>query len=292
MSESVIADFVGKFNAETTARGEPITGRILLSQKRLVLAADGDHRLQIPLSSIFDVAVGHVPPDLGDFFDSTVTVAFERNDRRYVAAIEADEDKIQKFSPVLFKAILNGTDVTVQHPARRGGRVTNAEFVAARMYVQPRTVEFKNDQQTVRVDLGNVTAFDRATREIGDSTRPVLVVRHMVDGQALTTLAATPSARKLSVLGRYLRLEYSDLTAELSDVELTTDKTEVLVAVYSGAGAQGISLADVLDMDSSQVTMVLNDLEADDLLATADGDIELTPKGQIVVSNHLQDVNS
>jgi len=42
MSESIIADFVGKFNAEVLTRAEPVKGRVLLSQKRLVLAARED----------------------------------------------------------------------------------------------------------------------------------------------------------------------------------------------------------------------------------------------------------
>jgi helix-turn-helix protein len=292
MSESVIADFVGKFNAETSARGEPTTGRVLLSQKRLVLAADGDNRLTIPLSSIFDVAVGHVPPDLGDFFDSTVTIAFERSGSRYVAAVEAGEDKIEKFSTVLFKALLNGTQMTVKHPARRGGRVTDAEFFPASLTLEPQTVSFANDERSVSIDLANVTDFDRATREIGGGRRPVLVVRHMDAGQSLMTLAATKSARKMSILGRYLRLEYGDLMADLGDVELTDDKTEILVALYSGADAGGVSLATVLDMEASQVTMLLNTLEDDELVADGADGTELTPKGQIVVSNHLEDVNS
>ncbi|MEA5385818.1 CheF family chemotaxis protein [Haloarculaceae archaeon H-GB2-1] len=121
MSESVIADFVAKFNSEATSQVDPVKGRILLSQKRLVLAASArDDKLTIPLSKIFDIAVGHVPPDLGDFFNSTVTIAFDHKDRRIVAAVEASDEKIQKFSTVLFKAILNGTEMTIKHPARMG----------------------------------------------------------------------------------------------------------------------------------------------------------------------------
>jgi helix-turn-helix protein len=170
--------------------------------------------------------------------------------------------------------------------------VTDEDFFAASLSLKPRTVSFTNDQRSVEIDLSHVTNFDRSTREIGGSRRPVLEVVHMDAGQALTTLAATRSARKMSILGRYIRLEYSDLMGELADVELTTDKTEVLVALYSGAGARGVSLADVLDMEPSQVTMLLNTLEDDELIVDGDGGTELTPKGQVVASNHLEDVNS
>jgi helix-turn-helix protein len=288
MSESVIADFVATFNSEASARAEPVKGRILLSEKRLVLAGD-EGKVTIPLSAIFDVAVGQVPDDLGDFFDSTVTVAFEKGGNRMVAAVEADDDKIEKFTTVLFKAILNGTDVTVKHPARVGGRVTGAEFAPAKLYLKPGAVRFRRADDTVDVDLSTVSGFERASREISGTERSVLVVRHLKDGQATLSLAAIDSPRKLSILGRYLRLEYSDLMADLEDVSLSEEQVELLVAVYSTG--PGVSLTSVLDMESSQLTMVLNDLRADELVVDGEDGPKLTPKGRVVVSNHLEDVN-
>ncbi len=291
MSESVIADFVAKFNSESTARSEPVKGRVLLSQKRLVLAHDDEERATIPLSSIFDIAVGQVPDDLGDFFDSTVTIAFDHDDHRHVAAVEAGEDKIEKFSTVLFKAVLNGTEMTVKHPARLGGRVTDAEYKPAKLFLQPRTVRFKNSAETIDIGLSTVTGFDRSSRKIGGAKRPVIEVRHMYRGQSTMTMAATGSPRRMSILGRYLRLEYSELMSELRDVELSDDKKEVLVTLYSGAGQRGLSLANVTGTESSQVTMLLNQLEDDGLVVDSKEGTKLTPKGRVVVSNHLEDVN-
>ncbi|MFC7142064.1 CheF family chemotaxis protein [Halosimplex aquaticum] len=289
MSESVIADFVASFNSEASARAEPVKGRILLSEKRLVLAGD-EGKVTIPLTSIFDIAVGHVPDGLGEFFSSTVTIAFERSGKRMVAAVEADDDKIEKFTTVLFKAVLNGTDVTVKHPARVGGRVTDESFVPAKLFLKPEAVRFRRADDTVDIDLSTVNDFDRLTREINGTEQPVLAVRHLDGGQATLSLAAMDSPRKMSILGRFLRLEYSDLMADLEDVSLSEEQVELLVAVYSTG--PGVSLASVLDMESSQLTMVLNDLKADDLVVDADEGPKLTPKGRVVVSKHLEDVNS
>ncbi|WP_436923530.1 CheF family chemotaxis protein [Halosimplex amylolyticum] len=289
MSESVIADFVGSFNSEASARAEPVKGRILLSEKRLVLAGD-EGKVTIPLTTIFDIAVGHVPDGLGEFFSSTVTIAFERSGKRMVAAVEADDDKIEKFTTVLFKAILNGTDMTVKHPARVGGRVTDEPFVPAKLFLKPETVRFRRADDTVDVDLSTVSDFDRLTREINGTEQPVLAVRHLNGGQAALSLGAMDSPRKMSILGRFLRLEYSDLMSDLEDVSLSEEQVELLVAVYSTG--PGVSLASVLDMEGSQVTMVLNDLKADDLVVDADDGPKLTPKGRVVVSKHLEDVNS
>jgi len=292
MSESVIADFVGQFNSEAAGRPDPTKGRIVLSQKRLVLAASEDDKLTIPLDSIFDISIGQVPPDLGDFFESTVTIAFQRNGQRIVAAIEADNEKIEKFSTVLFKAVINGTETTVKERARVGGRVTDDPFQNARLYLTPGTVEFRRGDDTFAIDLTTVSDFDRMTRDIGGTSRPVLSVRHMQDGTAVTTLAALASNRKMSILGRYLRREYSELMEELKNVELTTDKKEVLVAMYSTGDMDGMPLASILGKDSSQVSMLLQDLEADGLIQDSADGPTLTPTGKVVASRHLEDVNA
>lgn len=292
MSESVIADFVGKFNSEVASRGDPIKGRVVLSQKRLVLAASETDKLTIPLESIFDIAIGQVPPDLGDFFDSTVTVAFERNGQRLIAAVEADNEKIEKFGTVLFKAVVNGTETTVKERARVGGRVTDESFKTARLFLTAGTVEFRRNDGAFTVDLKTVSDFERNTREIGGAKRPVLTVRHMKDGTAMTTQAALASGRKMSILGRYLRREYSELMEELRNVELTKDKKEVLVAMYSTGDMDGMPLASILGKDSSQVSMILQDLSEDGLIQDGGDGPALTPTGKVVASRHLEDVNA
>jgi len=289
MSESVIADFVGKFNASSSERAEPVKARILLSQKRLVMAGDNG-KTTVPLSAIFDVAVGQVPPDLGNFFDSTVTIAFRRDGTRHVAVVEADGEKIDKFSTVLFKALLNGTAMTVKHPAQVGGRVTGEEFYAAELFLRPQSVQFKRGEKTFVVTLSTVTDFERTRREIAGTDREVLSVRHMTDGQAVTTLAATDSTRRMELLGRYLRLEYSDIVGDIRDTSLSETETELLVAIYSTG--PGVSLANVVDTDASQVQMLLTDLREKELIADGEQGPELTAKGRIVVSDTLEDVNA
>jgi helix-turn-helix protein len=291
MSESVIADFLATFNAENTAHGEPTRGRVLLSQKRLVLAATDAERTTVPLSAVFDVAVGHVPPGLGDFFDSTVTIAFERGGDRYVAAVEADEETIDKFSTVLFKTLLNGTEMTVKHPARVGGRVTDRDFRPARLSIEPRRVRFRGESSTLDIPLSTVTGFGRSRREVGGSGRQVLEVRHMDEGESTMTLAATDSARKMSILGRYIRLEYSELLADVRELDVSKAEKEVLVALYSGAGSEGLSLPRIVDREPQEVTMLLNRLQEEELVVDARGGTKLTPKGRVVVNTHLEDVN-
>ncbi|QSG06792.1 CheF family chemotaxis protein [Halapricum desulfuricans] len=290
MSESIIADFVASFNSQKSARSEPVRGRVLLSRKRLVLAAE-EGKTQIPLTSIVDVAVGQVPDELGDFFNSTVTVAFERNDRQFVAAIEADDETIEKFNSVLYKALLNGTEATVKHPARIGGRVTGAEFTPAKLFVNPRRIRFKRQDGTFTIRLTTVTGFERLSREIAGATRPVLSTTHNRNGQAIVTLAALPSSRKMNVLGRYLRREYREVMEEIRDVDISDAETELLVTVYSTGDMDGIPLAGVLDLEASEVELLRGRLEEKGLVTDSEDGLQLTPAGRVVVNNHLEDVN-
>ncbi len=291
MSESVIADFVAQFNSSVSTRGEPTQGRVLLSDKRLVLVVNNNDRLTIPLSSVFDIAIGHVPDELEGFFHSTVTVAFKLKNRRHKAVIEAEDDKIQKFSTVLFKVILNGTEVTVKHPARVGGRVTGESFVPARLFLERESVQFKSKRKTVEIKLPTITQFTRSSREVAGKARPSLEFQHMPGGEATVTMAAMKSKRKMSLLGRYLRLEYTDLINELKDIKISSDEKEILTAIYSGAGQEGISLSQIVDIDPSKVTIVLNRLEEKELVVDSASGTKLTPKGQIVVNRYLEDVN-
>ncbi|WP_135825942.1 CheF family chemotaxis protein [Halorussus ruber] len=284
MSEKVIADFVARFSLDTFDSPEPVKGRIVLSRKRLVLATT-DSKTTVPLSAIFDINVGHVPGELESFFQDTITIAYREDDRRRVAVVEAGSEEVARFKTVLFKAALSGTKAKVKHPARVGGRVTGSNFRTAKLKIRPGEVGFACSDP-VTVNLANVTHFQKAKREVG----PVLVVRHADEGQSVTSEFAIDSDRKLNLLGRYLRLEYSELAQEAEDIDTSEDEMEALVAIYSGARSG--DLAGTLGVDSSRVTMILNDLREKGLVDEGEKGLSLTARGQLVVSDRIESVNT
>lgn len=285
MSESVIADFFGKFHAPNTPPGEPVAGRIVCSRRRLVLAANSDDKLQIPLGSVVDIGMGTVPPDLREYFDSTVTIAFEHDDRQHLAAVEADTDDIRKFATVLFSAILNGTEVTLAHPARRAGRATDEPFVDATVSLKRDAVRFAEPNGSVRIGLEHVTSFDRDRRSIRDRTRPVLVVSSVADDDAVTSLVAADSTRKLSLLGRFLRIEYADFAGEVRELDLSCRTHRALVARYAAAGDPAITLERVLDVDEAAASRLRADLAERGFLQSDGRGARPTYLGRIVVEN-------
>lgn len=287
MSESVVADFVGRFQAPGLPGGEPITGRVLLSRKRLVLAADAG-RTTVPLSSVFDVSVGFVPAEVEEFFSDTVTVAYAEGAKRRSVVIEGKGDNVDRFASVLFKSLLSGTAAYLRHPTKIGGRVTDAPVRRAKLALRPRSLAFVGDDP-VSVDLTAVTNIERSTREFGGDRREVLAVTHMDGRTAVTTDLAVDSGRKTNVLGRYVRLEYASFVEEIGELDHSEEELEALVGVYSTGG--GVDLGSLLDADPAQVTMVLNSLREDGLVADGADAVELTPKGRVVVMRHLEDVN-
>jgi helix-turn-helix protein len=53
-----------------------------------------------------------------------------------------------------------------------------------------------------------------------------------------------------------------------------------------------VSLANVVDVEPTQVEMLLGDLRTKGLIADGQAETELTAKGRIVVSDKLEDVNT
>jgi helix-turn-helix protein len=289
--ESVIADFVGRFakNPKGGIGDEPETVRVVLSQKRLVIAND-DRRITVPISKIVDIILGKAPPNLRDLFDSTITIGYETDDGTVeTALIEADEETIGKFRTVLFKALLNGSKAKIKHPARVGGRVVDSPIRNAKLSISPERVAFRTKGETFRIDITDVIAFDRTERAPDGTSRPTLLVRHTDGAEVTMSLISPLSPRRLNLLGRFLRIEYGALLSEVEDIELNESEKRLLVTVYATGG--DIDFASVLDGNAAKATNVVNSLKEKGLLEESESGISLTSQGQIVVNRRLEDVN-
>lgn len=290
MGKSALADFVGTFNAEVGEWDDHQEGRVLLGANQLVLAASKDDKISIPLADIFDINLGSAPRLFDPFPGTPMTIAHDSSQGRVVAAVSGDRATMEKFSSVLFKAVLNGDTVVVKHPARRGGRVTDAEYEPGRLSLGGGGVHFELGPETVSIEPSAVTAFDREKRLVNGTERPLFVVRHMQDGTALTTHAATDSARTLSLLGRYLRRQYDELMSSLQGISLREEEVETLVTIYSTEGMD-VSLSAVVDANPRQVRTLLQSLGSHGLVRPTDSGPQLTTKGQVVVNHYMERVN-
>ncbi|WP_336325639.1 CheF family chemotaxis protein [Halovenus sp. HT40] len=288
---SVLADFTAQFAVEADGIETPTTGRLVLRKDQLVLAATADEQLAIPLSAVFDIRTGSVPQLFDPLPGTPVTVAFERAGGKEVALIATDEPTVRKFTTILFKTILNGTHATIKHPAKLGGRVLDAGFRSAVLAVERERLTFETGRGPVVVALDGVIDFSREQRTIDGLDRSVVVVDHVRTGDTITTVAATDSARTLSVLGRYLRREYDKQMATLRELSLSEAETELLTTLYS-TGDRQVSLASVLGTDPDQIRKLLHALHEKGLVESGEHAPILTSTGQIVVTQYLERVNA
>jgi helix-turn-helix protein len=289
MPESVIADFVGRVHAADFGSADPVTGRVLLSQRRLVLATD-EGKTTIPLSGVFDVVVGTVPGDLHSFFSDSVTLAYEHRGERRTALVEGEPDDMERFTRLLFKTLLRDVTVTVRHPAKVGGRVTDATDHTASVTLSPGAIEFADCPDPFTVDLSAVIDYERTGRTLAGTRRPALVFRHALDAQTVTSIATVPNERTLNVLGRYIKQEYDEVMADLESFDPTEEQLEVLVSIYSAGGEANI--AEVVTGDVTQTSMVLDALREEGLVVDGESGAALTRKGQMIVTSHLESVNA
>lgn len=256
-----------------------------------MLRANADDSVTIPLSSVFDVAVGDTPTLFGPQPGTPVTVAYRTGDERVAAVVSGDEGPIGKFETILFKALLNGTYATIEHPTKVGGRVVDSAYRAAFLTLEPGCVQFETEEGPVRIALDSVIDFDRTTRPVDGADRPMLAVRHMQTGTAMTTLATTDASRTLSILGRYLQRQYRQILGSLRQLSLSEPETETLTTLYS-AGDVNVSLSSVLDVDPKTVKRILHALHRKGLIESGGESPVLTAKGQIVVNQYLERVNA
>ena len=287
---SVLADFTARVSVETKDWEEGTEARALLNESALVLAAGEGDTLSIPLSAVLDVTRG-VPNLFDPLPGAPLTVAYRDGNARRAATVGTDEAAAEKFATVLFKALLNGTAVVLQHPAKVGGRVVDSSFRGGFLSLSAGEVRFETDEGPVTVPLAAVVDFDRQHRTIDGEDRPVLVVSHVDDGTALTTVAATESSRKLSILGRFLRQEYGAVIDSLAELHLSEPETEMLTTLYS-AGDMDVSLPSVLDTDPERVRRILHALHEKGLVESGENGPVLTARGRIVVNEYLERVNA
>lgn len=287
MTASVVADFTIDVIPDTADFTEPVRGRVVMNKEQVVIATTEGKR-RIGVSEIFDIAYGSAPADLRRFFEDTVTIAYEDEFGRHVAIIEGTGETVTRFTNLLFRAVVNGTEALVKHPARIGGRVTDRPITRQTVSLKPTEVVFDGEERFA-IEVSTVSHFEKIDREVRGRTRPVLSVRHAPQMQEVTTEIALDSTRRMNVLGRYLRIEYSQLREDLIDVELNDTELEALVGLYSGG--DHASLAGVLGLESSRVTLILNDLLEKGLLEEAPNGVTLTPLGKMAVSSRLETIN-
>ena len=288
---SVLADFTAELTTETQIATEPTNARVILGSDQLVLAVSENQKEVVSLSAIMDINPNSVPQIFDPPSAKPVTVAYTRDEDRQVALISGDKNNINKFTLVLFKTILNGIKTTIKHPAKLGGRTIDSDFRGGILGVKTGTVRVDTEDGPVSIDTEKVIDFNRNTRSIDGTDRPVLITDHMRNGKAISSIIATDSRQSFEILGRFLRMRYSEHMNALQQLTLSDDETELLTTIYS-TGDEDTTLAKVAGIDPQKLKSLMHALHEKELIEASKEEPVLTSKGQVVVNQYLERVNN
>jgi len=252
--ERKIVDTRGKFT-QVVKDGRELNdaawteGRILLSNKRLVLASSGGKRT-IPLSKIRSLDGRTDVNQLVAKVSGYVSLQLTTND---VVLVSAEDS--ESFERLLYRALLDRAVVLARHPAVEGGVVTDAEWTKARLKIEESAVALAiADGSFVEIDLDDIGSMEANERSVEGEKRQVLEVEHSEEGTSVQTYISG-EARRSSILETLLRKGES--RSEIG-VDLSERENEVLMALYSGVSP--FEVPDFLGMDVDEVESVFDHL--------------------------------
>ncbi|MUW15368.1 chemotaxis protein CheF1 [Halorubrum sp. CBA1125] len=245
--EYKVADMQAKF-AVAVREGRKVTdvswtpGRVLLSNRRLILAGNGGKRT-VPLSQL---------ERLGGRHDANQSIArvsnyvsFDLGDQVLLVAASDHES----FERDVYRALLDQRTVMAKHPAVEGGVVQETGWEQARMKIDADGLSAALEGGTfVEFDLDDISGLDAAKRTVDGEKKPVIEVSHTDDeGTSIEThVAGEPS--RMRFVEAWLRKGEERSSA---NVDLSSRDREVLMALYSGVSP--FEIPSFLGMDADDV---------------------------------------
>ncbi|MFB6153154.1 MAG: CheF family chemotaxis protein [Halodesulfurarchaeum sp.] len=273
--------------------------RVRLEEDVLVLAGDrGSER--IDLEDVVDVRLGRPPLAVNSILESTtLTIAVSDGssegteadeptsptEEQEVFFVGGKDEEVRTLGRLIYRAILNGTEVAVRHPAKIGGRSTETSFRLGELSLRDGTVDVSGIDPTFSVPIDAIVDFTTDTRELLSDERQVIAVEYVRNGRPIRFEVAIDPPRKRFILGRYLRLEYRSHRRQLSEVDLKSAERRALLRLYSMGGTA--TLQALLDGDSISSISVLRRLQRRGFVGGTEGSVRLTPEGWILAAKHL-----
>lgn len=290
-SEKKIADSIGKF-AQVVVDGQKIPdiewvpGRLLLSNKRLVLASEeGKHT--IPLSKITSIKgrqdAANPLADVSNYLSLHVG-----ND---VTLVSPDEHAA--FEGALYSAVLDHQVVIVKHPAIKGGVVQSEEWQKCRISLE--AGEDLNSEGTValaiangqfvEVDIDDVGHVNRDETDVLDEERLVIEVEHTQEDTAVET-HLSGGRQMISVLASLFRKGEEKNT---TDVDLTEKEQAIVMALYSGVSP--FQIPDFVGLDVEETERIYDELVEEGILQKdrVRREVKLQARGRNIASEAMDE---
>lgn len=256
-----------------------IPGRILLSNRRLVLAGNAGKRT-IPLSKVTELGGRHDVNQLVAKVAGYVSIRFD-NDVVLVAAEDPESFEID-----CYRAFLDQRTALVRHPAVEGGVVQDTSWERARMKVDDEGLNVALESGAfVRIELDDISAVEAGERTVQEERTRVVEVEHTDEATSVQTHLTAPENRG-PILESFLRKG-----AELSEsaVDLGATETEVLMALYSGVSP--FEIPEFLNKEVDDVEAIFEELLELDVLeeVRVRREVTLTARGRNIASQAMNE---
>jgi helix-turn-helix protein len=287
-SEYKIEDTKGKF-LQAVKEGRRLKdadwspGRILLSNKRLILATN-DGKRTLPLSKV---------KSLSGRYDVNQTVASVSD---YVTIQLANESVIllslgsdtESFEFKLFDALLDQEAVQVKHPAVEGGVVQDTDYERARVTVSDEDHQLNvalSSGSFVPIDLDDVGGVDADKQAVDGESRPILKVEHAQEGTSVQTYFAAET-QVMAVLESLFKRGVDQASGS---VDLSETEKRVLMGLYSGVSP--FEIPDFLGMDVDEVEEIFERLIELDVLeeVRTRREVSLKTRGRNIASEVINE---
>ncbi|WP_136690135.1 CheF family chemotaxis protein [Halorhabdus amylolytica] len=282
--EHTLADTKGRF-VQVVKDGrklndvEWIPGRLVLSNKRLVLASN-EGKQTIPVSEIRSIRTRQNVTEAIAQVSGYISIQTGRN---VLLLAPADEEA---FAENLFSARLDQQVVLAKHPAVKGGVVQDTSWEKARVKVGEDAVELAiSTGEFVEIKLDDVGTVAETERTVMGKERSVLEAEHAIKRTSVKTYLSG-SASDCSVLASLLRS--GDQHVE-SDIDLSEDEREVLMALYSGVSP--FEIPDFVGLDVEEVEDIFDRLADQGVVekVRTRREVGLKPRGRSIASEAIAD---
>ncbi len=289
-SEYKIADTKGRF-LQAVKKGRRLsdvewsTGRIILSNKRVILVSN-DGKRALPLSKVASLTgrydVNQTVAEVSDY----VSVRLQ-NESVYLISMG---DGTETFEFKLFGAMLDQIQVTVKHPAVKGGVIQDGEYERAKLKIntEPDTPELNVALESgtlVTIEIDDVGQIDTGKQSVQGTDRPILKVEH-TEGE---TSVQTYFAGKSHTMAVLESLFNKGIREAQGSVELSETEKQVLMGLYSGVSP--FEIPDFLGMDVEDVEEIYDRLVELDVLeeVRTRREVSLKTRGRNIASEVINE---
>lgn len=282
--EYTVADTTGRF-AQAVQEGRAVNdvawtnGRVVLSNKRLVLAGDDGKRT---------IGLGEID-GLGGRHDASQEIARTAG----YLSLQLGEDVLlvaaedhEAFETDLYRALLDQRVVFARHPAVEGGVVQDTEWEQARVKIDEEAVNVALESGTfLELALDDIGRLETAERTVREEKRPVLEVEH-TEGETSVETYLAGDRRRVGFLESLLREGERRAAA---NVDLSESEREVLMALYSGVSP--FEVPEFLGMDVDRVEATFERLVELDVLeeVRVRREVALKSRGRNIASEAMNE---